>query len=152
MNKLNLLILLWEKLLKNKQKQLKIRGKKQVNALKSLESFKPKELKPKEAKSTECNDYFLKGLTKIRQNNQPIDFNDLTYNFKSSKHSAINFLKFKGPNLIFKSIHDGDLALEDIVKEQIKFKSDLGHMKQEPWRYKSPEQTQAICNIENLYN
>ena len=36
MNKLNLLILLWESLLKNKQKQLKIKGKKQSDALDSL--------------------------------------------------------------------------------------------------------------------
>ena len=107
-------------------------GKKQVNALKSLESLKPKELKQKEAKPMEYNDYFLKGLPDIQKNNQPIDFNDLTYNFKS--------------------IHDGDVALEDVEKQQIKLKSDLGHIKQGPWRYKSPKQTQTIRNIENLYN
>ena len=38
MNKLNLLILLWEKLLKNKHKTIEDQGEKQVNALKSLES------------------------------------------------------------------------------------------------------------------
>ena len=38
MNKLNLLILLWEKLLKDKKKTIKDQGEKQVNALKSLES------------------------------------------------------------------------------------------------------------------
>ena len=63
-----------------------------------------------------------------------------------------NLIKFKGPNHIFKSIHYGDMALEYVVKEQIKLKSDLGYIKQRPWRYKSPEQTQTLCNIENLYN
>ena len=38
MNKLNLLILLWKKLLKNKHKTIEDQGEKQVNALKSLES------------------------------------------------------------------------------------------------------------------
>ena len=37
-------------------------GKKQVNSLKSLESLKPKELKPREAKPIKYDDYFLKGL------------------------------------------------------------------------------------------
>ena len=41
--------------------------------------------------------------------------------------------------------------MEDLEKEQIKLKSDLGQIKQELWRYKSIEQTQAIRNIENLY-
>ena len=111
--------------------------------------MKPKELKPKEAKPIKYNDYFIKGLDEIQKNKQPIDFNDLQYNFKGPGHAPINFIKFKGPNHIFKSIHDGDIALEDVEKEQIKVKSDLGLIKQGPWRYKSPEQIQAIRNIEN---
>ena len=50
-------------------KTIEDQGKKQVNALKSLESLLPKELKPKEPKLIEYNDYFLKGLAEIRQNN-----------------------------------------------------------------------------------
>ena len=67
--------------------------KKQVNALKSLESLKLKETKPIEYK-----DYFFKGLPEIQKNNQTIDFIDLTYNFKGPEHAAISFIKFKGPN------------------------------------------------------
>ena len=77
----------------------------------------------------------------IRESVKPIDFN-----------APINFIKFKGPNHIFKSIHGGNIALEDVEKEQIKLKSDLARIKQGPWKYKSTEQTQTICNIENLYN
>ena len=50
-------------------KTIEYQGKKQVNALKSLEPLKPKELKTKEAKPMEYNDYFLKGLAEIRKNN-----------------------------------------------------------------------------------
>ena len=96
--------------MKNKQKELKIKKKKQVNALKSLESFKPKELKPKETKQVEYNDYFIKGLVEIRTNNKPTDFNDLRYDFKGPEHALINFIKFKHRNHSFKSIHDGDIA------------------------------------------
>ena len=108
--------------MKNKQKQLKIKGKKHDNALKSLESLKPKELN-QEAKAIEYSnygDYVLKGLAEIRKNNQPIDFLDLTYNSKGSNIAPICFVKFKGPNHIFKSIYNGDIALEDEGKEQIK--------------------------------
>ena len=98
--------------------------------------MKANKLKPKEAKTIAYNDYFIKGLAEIRKNNQPIDFNDLAYSFKGSEHAPINFIIFKGPNHTFKSIHDGDIALEDVEKEQIKLKSDLGYIKQGRWRYK----------------
>ena len=32
---------------------------------------------------------------------------------------------------IFKSIHNGDISLEDIEKEQIKLKRDLAHISKE---------------------
>ena len=103
-------------------KTIEDQGKKQFSDLKSLESLKPKELKPKEAKLVEYND---KGLVEIRKNNQPIDFNDLTYNFKGTEHTPINFIKVKGPNHIFKSTHDGDIDLEDVENELIKLKSEI---------------------------
>ena len=77
---------------------------------------------------------------------------DLTYNFKSPNLAPISFIKFKGPNNIFKGINDGDITLKDVEKEQIKLKSDLNHTHQGNWRHKSPKQAQTISNIENLYN
>ena len=53
---------------------------------------------------------------------------------------------------IFKNIHDGDITLEDIEKEQIKFKRDLGHVKQGSPKYRSREQEKTINNIKNLYD
>ena len=53
---------------------------------------------------------------------------------------------------ICKSIHNGDIALEDIEKEQIELKRDLGRIKQVDPRDKSEEQKQTIDNITNLYN
>ena len=70
LNNLNLLTLLWEKLSINKQKQLKIKEKKQVDAL------TPEEIKPKETKPVEYGDYFLNGLAEI-DNSPQIDFNNL---------------------------------------------------------------------------
>ena len=53
---------------------------------------------------------------------------------------------------IFKSIYNDDTPLEDIEKEQIEFKWDLGRIKQGDPRDKSEEQKKTIDNIKNLYN
>ena len=52
----------------------------------------------------------------------------------------------------FKSIYNGDTPLEDIEKEQIELKRDLGRIKQGDSRDKSEEQKKTIANIKNLYN
>ena len=53
---------------------------------------------------------------------------------------------------IFKSIHNVDIPLEDIEKEQIELKRDLGRIKQGDPRDKSEEQKKIIHNIKSLYN
>ena len=53
---------------------------------------------------------------------------------------------------IFKSIHNSDIPLEDIEKEQIELKRDLGRIKQGDTKDKSEEQKKTIGNIKNLHN
>ena len=43
-------------------------------------------------------------------------------------------------------------ALEDVEKEQEKFKADLGYINQGPPQYKSFEQLNVIEKVRNLYN
>ena len=50
-------------------------------------------------------------------------------------------IKFKGPLHIFKSIYNGDTPLEDIEKEQIQLKRDLGR-----FLYQSKEITKKVYN------
>ena len=71
-------------------KTIKHHGEKQVDALKSLKpkEVKPEQIKPKETKPAEYDDYFLNGLTEIR-NSFKIDFNNSTYNFKGN--STLDF-------------------------------------------------------------
>ena len=94
------------------EKQIKTvedQGKKQIDALADL---KPKEIKSGETKPNKYGDYFLDGLAKIRESYKPIDFNDLTYNFKDSRIDPVSFIKSKGPLHIFKNIHNGDKVME----------------------------------------
>ena len=118
------------------RKAIEDQGKKQIDALADL---RPKEIKPREKKPNKYGDYFIDGLAKIRESYKPIDFNDLTYNFKDLKIPPVGSIKFKDPLHIFKSIYNGDTPLEDIEKEQIELKRDLGRIKQGDPRVKSEE-------------
>ena len=53
-------------------------------------------------------------MARIPKSHEPVDFYDLTYNFKDSRIPSISFFKFKSPLHTFKSIHDGDIPLEDV--------------------------------------
>ena len=134
------------------EKQIKTiedQGKKQIDAVADL---KPKEIKPRETKPNKCGDYFIDELAKIQESYKPIDFNDLTYNFKDLRIPPVGFIKFEGPLHIFQSIHNGDTPLEYIEKEQTELKKDLGRIKQGDPRDKSEEQKKTIDHIKNLYN
>ena len=65
---------------------------------------------------------------------------------------SVSFSKFKGLMHTFKSIYKGDITLEDVEKEQIEFRKDLGRIKQGDPKDKSQEQKKTINNIKNLYN
>ena len=91
--------------------------------------LKLKEVKPKETKPVEYSNYFLERLAEIQKNNPPIDFNNLIYSVKGPKHAPASFINFIGPNRIFKSIHDGDISVKDVEKEQQIFKSDIGEIR-----------------------
>ena len=134
------------------EKQIKTiedQGKKQIDGLSDL---KPKEIKPRETKPNKYGYYFIDGLAKIRESYKPIDFNDLTYNFKDLEIPPVGFIKFKGPLHIFKSIHNGDTPLESVENEQEKLKEELGYIKQGNLENRSKGQQNTIDNIENLYN
>ena len=53
---------------------------------------------------------------------------------------------------IFKSIYNGDVSLEDVEKEQIELKKDLGGIKQGGPKDKSSKQKKTINNFKDLYN
>ena len=130
-------------------KTIEGQGEKQINALADL---KPKEIKPRETKPNEYSDYFFNGLAKIRESYEPVDFDDVTCNFKGLRIPSLSFSKCKGLLYIFKSIYNGYVTLEYAEKEQIELRKDLGCIKQGDPRDKSEEQKKTINNIKNPYN
>ena len=123
----------------------------------ALADLKPKEIqpiktKPRETKPGEYSNYFINGLAIIRRSFEPVNLNDLTYKFKDSSIPSVKFIEYIGPNAIFKDIHDSNIILADLEKEQTKLKSELGFIKQGNPRNRSEKQEKTINNIENLYN
>ena len=108
-------------------KTIEDQGKKQIDALVDV---KPKEIKPRKAKPNENGNYFLNELARIRKTFEPVNFYDLINNFKDSDISSVSFIEFKVPNTIFENIHNGNIPLEDIEKEQNKLKGELACIKQ----------------------
>ena len=137
------------KAFKKQTKTIEDQGKKQVDALVAL---KPQEIKPRKTKPNEYGEYFLNDLAKICGSYEPVDFIHVDYNFKDLRISSVNLSKFKGQMHIFKRMYNGDIPLEDVEKEQIELKKDLGRIKQGDPKDKSPEQKETINNIKNLYN
>ena len=99
--------------MKNKQKQID-----------ALVDLKPKEIKPRVTKPNEYSDYFLNGLAKNRKSFEPVNFYDLTYNFKDSNIPSVSFIEFKGPNCIFKNINNDNITLEDVEKDKKNLKQN----------------------------
>ena len=64
-------------------------------------------------------------MSKIHNLNKQIDFNNLTYYFKSKDISPINFIGFEGPLRLYISIFGGDITIEKVEKDRKQFKLDL---------------------------
>ena len=84
------------------EKQIKTIEDQEKAQIDALADLKPKEIKPRETNPNKYGDYFIDVLAKIRESYKPIDFNDLTYNFKDFRIPPVGFIKFKGPLHIFK--------------------------------------------------
>ena len=95
----------------NQTKIINDHGGKQVDALESFKSLKRKDLK-----AIKYEDFYIDKVAEIRNSTKQIDFNDLTYIYKGES-GPIGFIGFIGPLHIFKSIYNGDIALEDVAKD-----------------------------------
>ena len=76
-----------------------------------------------------------------------IDFNNLTYHYKSKNVQKI-FLSFKDPLISYKSIKEGNITLEKAEEEQKEFKSELNEIFKGSKKSKSKKS--AINNSKTL--
>ena len=136
---------------------MKIKEKKQIDALESLE---PKEqAKPITyhdeslgQKEESYNKLFDEKLDEIQELSREIDYKNLNYNFTTKVSGSINFIKFKGPFCLFKKIREGDISLKMAEEDQEKFKREFSQIKSGNSKHKSEMQLYTIRNVKNLYD
>ena len=63
-------------------------------------------------------------MDEIRKMSGEINFNNLTYYFKSSNLVSINFIGFRGPLNIFEETKNGNISIKQSEGDQKKFKSN----------------------------
>ena len=123
-NNLNLLILVYEKLFKSKQIRLRIKGKKQVDAVKTLKSDNNKKLQikneniiPKNAFVSDEAKEEINNILKIEKN---VDREKLVYDASKYRY---DFRKFNTIRTFGEDIYDGKITLEVADEDQ----SDLAN-------------------------
>ena len=158
LNKLHLLILLWEKLLKNRQKQLKIKGKKQIKAIqdKSIKKIKKysdydndykKELLISKEREI-FRDIYNDRLEQIQLGNRNVDYNNLNYEVITSG-DEYQFNGLEDLLVFLKEIKEGKILIQEAKNTQKEFNKQLNLIRRGS---KNQEQRQNLNNINNLYN
>ena len=119
-----------EEILLSNQKQI-IEQTKFINSLLS-KAFERAALKSKELETTEdkSDDKPLieeksleERMYEIQKMSHKINFNNLTYYFRSSNLAPINFIGFRGPMHIYNEIKNGNVSIKKAEEDQKKFKS-----------------------------
>ena len=110
--------------MKNKQKQSRIKVKKQVDALENLKPIERSKAitddESLEQKEESYNKLLDKKLDEIQELSKNIDYKYLNYNFTTKASGSIDFIRYKDPFRFFKNIRDGYISLEMAEEDQNK--------------------------------
>ena len=88
----------------------------------------------------------------IQKVSREIVYNKLIYYFKTPGISLINFIKFGDPLHIYNEKKNGAKTIQAAEEEKIKFKTELGEITSGNPKHKSEDQSDAIKNINNIYD
>ena len=88
----------------------------------------------------------------IQKVSREIAYNKLIYYFKTPGISLINFIKFRDPLHIYNEKKNGDKTIQAAEEEKIEFKTEIGEITSGNPKHKSEDQSDAIKNINNLYD
>ena len=146
MNNLNSLILLWEKLLKNKQKQLKIKKKKQIYALESL--------KPSDKQLPLIRDFISKerpnleisnGIKRIEEEERKADRSKMVYEVYNKTYY---FKKFKTIRVFGNEIRNNIINMSMANDEQEQLSKHIREFKNKTKPH-NPESKQVKEDVVN---
>ena len=83
-------------------------------------------------------------INQIQQISKKIVYNNFVYLFKDSRIPSTNFIKFKGPLILFEKIENGDIPLKKVDEEQDLLIPDLGAISSGNPKYKEKYQLDVI--------
>ena len=78
-----------------------------------------------------------------------INPNNLIYNYKNERISPKDFRNYQNPIELFRDLRDGNINPNEVLKDQINFKSYLSEIKKENPKSKSKDQISVTQNVEN---
>ena len=155
LNKLNLLILHYEKLLKKKKKTIEDQGKKQVKAIQDNkwpannnndDDYKDKLLLSREREI--FKDIYNKRLQKIEEINNKIVYNNLNYVVVGAG-DEYNFNKLDDPLTLLNNIKKSKISMKKAIEEKYNFHKYLNLIR---IGNKNENQKRNLVNINIFYN
>ena len=72
----------------------------------------------------------------------------MIYNYKTERISPTDFSYYRNLINLVKDLRDGNINPKEVLKDQIKFKSDLGKIKKGNPKSKSEDQISVTQNVE----
>ena len=158
MNKLSLLILLWEKAFEKQTKTIEDQGEKQIKTIhdKLIEKTKQysdydndykKELLVSKEREI-FKDIYNDRLEQIERFDNDIDYNNLSYEFIKSGNKC-KFDGFEDPLQFFNNTKNGKISVKEAKNIQKEYNKKLNLLRR---GNKNQEQKETLNNINNLYN
>ena len=158
MNKLSLLILLWEKAFGKQTKTIEDQGEKQIKTIhdKLIEKTKQysdydndykKELLVSKEREI-FKDIYNDRLEQIERFDNDIDYNNLSYEFIKSGNKC-KFDGFEDPLQFFNNTKNGKISVKEAKNIQKEYNKKLNLLRR---GNKNQEQKETLNNINNLYN
>ena len=74
----------------------------------------------------------------------------MVYKYKNERTSPEDFRNYQNLIELFKDLRDGNINPNEVLKDQINFKSDLIKIKKGNPKSKSKDQISVIQNVENF--
>ena len=74
----------------------------------------------------------------------------MVYKYKNERISPEDFRNYQNLIELFKDLRDGNINPNEVLKDQINFKSDLIKIKKGNPKSKSKDQISVIQNVENF--
>ena len=97
------------------------------------------------------NELVEKTSSEFRSLEKRINPDNLIYEYKIERRSPKDFRNYQNPIELFKELRDGNINPEEVLKDQVNFKSDLDEIKKGN-RKSKPEDQSVIQDVEIFFN